>query len=881
MKLFNFILAVALFLAGCKINQKMSDSKTITLDTISVFGNSKPPIYNASKTRKIDLIHTKLDVKFDYSNQWLIGRANLTFRPYFYDLSQVTLDAKGFDIQKVEMVTKNGNISATYIYNDLTLLVNLEKNYTATDTLELYIDYIAKPNELKVGGSEAISSDKGLYFINPLGTEKKPQQIWTQGETEASSCWFPTVDSPNEKMTQEIYITVPQKYVTLSNGTLIFQTENADSTRTDYWRQDKPHSPYLAMMAVGDFAVVKDVWERDSTDVEVNYYVERLYEKYAKTIFGNTPEMLTFYSKLLGVPYPWDKYSQIVVRDYVSGAMENTSCVIHGEFMQRTDRELLDETNETIIAHELFHHWFGDLVTCESWANLPLNESFATYGEYLWDEHKYGKEEADLRLQGDLFAYLSESSTKQVDMIRFDYEDKEDMFDSHSYAKGGCILHMLRKVVGDEAFFKSLNVYLTRFAYKSAEIHDLRLVFEEITGHDLNWFFNQWFLNSGHPVLAISYDYDSVAQKQLVIVEQKQDLETTPLYQLPVKIDIYVNETVLRNEALIANEIDTFFFDVPSMPNLVNVDAEKTLLCRKTDVKPDESWLFQYYNAPLYLDRYEALKKCSNTANKNTEAGNVIFDALQDKFWNIRVLAIKNAIEIKDRFNDSLKATLIQMSENDQNTKVRVEAIRFLRKNYAKDSLLTVYQGAAEDLSYAVVTEGLGAISDINPQKAMELANTLEKEKNALLLSAIAELYAENGTDKQSTFFENGIHAVNGYQKVGFVMAYEKFLKNEKRSTAVVNKGIGLLEEIVLGTDIYYIKFYSLKSLSELKSEYEERVFSLNDRLKKLTSNDSEEVETLKVKLNEATSQKNKLEDMLVVLKEKEADNKLLKYIDN
>ncbi len=232
-----------------------------------------------------------------------------------------------------------------------------------------------------------------MYFINADGSDKnKPTQIWTQGETEASSCWFPTIDAPNQKTSQEIYITVPNKFVTLSNGKLISQTKNGNN-RTDYWKMDQKHAPYLFFMGVGEYEIIKDSYK----NIPVNYYVEKEYAPYAKDIFGLTPEMIGFFSDKLGVEYPWNKYSQIVGRDYVSGAMENTTAVIHGEQAYQKPGQLIDENvQENTIAHELFHHWFGNLVTSESWSNLTLNESFANYSEYLWREHKYGKVDAEM-----------------------------------------------------------------------------------------------------------------------------------------------------------------------------------------------------------------------------------------------------------------------------------------------------------------------------------------------------------------------------------------------------------------------------------------------------------------------------------------------------
>ena len=169
------------------------------------------------------------------------------------------------------------------------------------------------------------------------------------------------------------------------------------------------------MMAIGEFAIVKDKWR----GIDVSYYVEPKFEKYARMVFGNTPEMIEFFSQKFGVDYPWKKYSQVVVRDFVSGAMENTTATVHMEALQHDHRYHLDETEEDYISHELSHHWFGDYVTCESWANLPLNESFATYAEVLWREYKYGIDEAEHHLSGDFSSYFAESQTKREPLIRF------------------------------------------------------------------------------------------------------------------------------------------------------------------------------------------------------------------------------------------------------------------------------------------------------------------------------------------------------------------------------------------------------------------------------------------------------------------------------
>ncbi|HEY0262800.1 MAG TPA: M1 family metallopeptidase, partial [Chitinophagales bacterium] len=483
-----FFLTILLFASACKTSKNTTfnlKAPVTELPEVDII-ESRTNLYRASATKVNDLIHVDLKVKFDYEKQQLNGIAELTLQPHFFATKELVLDAKNFIFHKVVLLENGDEENLLYTYDTAQIKIDLGKEFPAGKPYKILINYTAKPNEKRIGGSEAIKSDKGLFFINPLGKEKnKPTQIWTQGETESNSGWFPCIDKPNQKMTDQIEMTVDTQYVTLSNGLLVSSSNNNDGTRTDTWKMDLPHAPYLVMMAIGKYAIVKDKWR----DKEVNYYVEPEFADVAKDIFGNTPEMMETFSKELGVDYAWQKYAQITARDYVSGAMENTSATLHGDFLQRTKRQLIDEKREDIIAHELFHQWFGDLVTCESWSNIPLNESFATYGEYLWNEHKYGNFYADWKQYAQAQAYFRESQFKNVDLIRYYYRNREDMFDRHSYSKGGAILKMLRAYVGDSAFFKSLNLYLKTNQFKSVEVHNLRLAFEEVTGRDMNTFF--------------------------------------------------------------------------------------------------------------------------------------------------------------------------------------------------------------------------------------------------------------------------------------------------------------------------------------------------------------------------------------------------------
>ena len=440
-------------------------------------------------------------------------------------------------------------------------------------------------------------------------------------------------------------MTVPEKYQTLSNGLLVSQKKNQDGTRTDTWKMDLPHAPYLVMMAVGEFSIIKDKYKGK----EVSYYVEKEYAPMARKMFGMTPEMMSYFSKITGVEYPWAKYSQIVVRDYNAfGAMENTTATLHGNLYAQLDaRQLIDGNSwEYGIAHELFHQWFGDYVTTESWSNTTVNESFADFSETLWYEHKYGKEKGDEHNYNAMQDYFR-GGNEGKNLVRFDYDDREEMFDAVSYQKGGRILNMLRNQVGDSAFYKSLNLILTTKKFQSAEAHDLRLAFEEVTGQDLNWFWNQWYYGSGHPQLDISYDYDPATKDAKVFIRQTQ-LDKT--FRFPIAVDVYEGGAKKRYPIWIDQKADTLTFPADSKPDLINVDGDKILLCEKTDHKSLENYIFQYHHAGLYLDRREAIEYAA-AKQKEAKAHDLLKTALHDKYHGLRILAIQR-LNLR---NDSMK----------------------------------------------------------------------------------------------------------------------------------------------------------------------------------------------------------------------------------
>ncbi|HUR65253.1 MAG TPA: M1 family metallopeptidase [Chitinophagaceae bacterium] len=701
--------------------------------------------YRETATRINNLVHTKLEVKPDFSKSYLYGKAWLTLRPHFYPTDSLNLDAKGMEIKKIALLKGSQQIPLKYEYNDWNLRIKLDRTYKSSESYTIYIDYTAKPDEFEEKYSEgAILGIKGMYFINPTGEEKdKPTQIWTQGETESSSAWFPTIDKTNQKTTQELTVTVDNKYVTLSNGKLVSQKKNTDGTRTDYWKMELPHAPYLFFLGVGDYAVIKDKWR----DKEVNYYVEHEYAAVAKKIFGNTPEMMTFFSRLTGVDFPWVKYSQITGRDYVAGAMENTTATIHQESAQQDARELVDGNNwEGTIAHELFHQWFGDYVTAESWSNLTVNESFANYSETLWNEYKYGKDAADDHNYNDMQGYLGSGSEKK-DLVRFFYADKEDMFDAVSYNKGGRILHMLRNFVGDSAFSKALNNYLTTNKFKSAEAHQLRLAFEEVSGRDLNWFFNQWYFSSGHPNVEIDYAYDDAAGKVTVIIKQTQ--KTGKYFKLPLAVDIYNGAAKVRHHVWASNAVDSFTFNYTKRPDLVNVDGDKVMLWVKKDNKTLDNYIHQYKYAGNYVDRREAIDFASKKLD-DPKAAELVKTALTDKYEGLRNFAISKVDLKKESVKNSFESTLLTLARSDKKTPVRANAIQKLGE-YKKVQYADLFRSAVNDSSYTVAGSALAALALVDAPAAAAIVNQLaDKPAKGVLQEVVMNEVLKSGDESMA-----------------------------------------------------------------------------------------------------------------------------------
>jgi len=750
------------------LDETMLDTLVIT-DSADV--DSLPKEYRPSATLAYDLLHTKLELSFLMDSQFVLGKAHLTMKPFFKPISEVTLDAVGFDIHSIKSDATLKDLK--YSYDGKKLVISLDTTYFSSQKFGVLIYYTAKPNQNEESGSEAITSDKGLFFINPTGTDPDmPTQIWTQGETENNSKWFPTFDKPNERFTQEIILTVDNKYLTLSNGKKIKSTDNKDGTRTDHWKQDKPHAPYLAMIAVGEFHEEMDEWN----GVPLHYIVEKGWRNHAKKIFNHTPEMLSFFSGKLKYPYPWDKYAQVVVKDFVSGAMENTSAVVFGDFIQKTTRELIDNDNDYIVAHEMMHHWFGDLVTCEDWSNLTLNEGFANYAEYLWFENKYGKDRAEHHRMNEMNGYYSQVFGQGAHpLVHYYYDDKEQMFDAHSYNKGGLVLHMLRNYLGDEAFYAGLNKYLVDNAYTAVEVDELRMAFEDTVGEDLHWFFDQWFLGNGHPHLDVTYTYND--ENKVLLVEVDQTNTPKGFYEnfkLPVDIALYYEDGTVQYHPVVINEKKQRILieDLKAQPATYVFDGKNVLLAMINENKTPEQYKAQFRLSNRFMDKVIAF---TSTNDGNAD---LIDKAIKDPFYLIRNMGI-DAISAEKASNYINE--LQSLTFSDPHSEVRRGALVKLLEMEDFDPTTLCQNILNGEQAYPVIQIALEVLGNVDPERAKPFIDKYKKDETDYLAATLAGIITADDTDGVA-YLESKSKTIGINNMFEFYGQYHEFLMGKDLS---------------------------------------------------------------------------------------------------
>ncbi len=536
--------------------------------------------YGGSRSHPFDLIHTALDVRFDQRAKKVVGTVRHTIRSLALSLDSIRLDADAPML--FSRITVDG-VGAGYRRHDSELVIAVGARRYG-DTFTVAIDYNVVPR-------------KGLYFIQPdsLAADRR-RQVWTQGEPDENRGWIPLYDYPNDRATSEVTVTVENGWEVLSNGVLESIRRNEDGSSTWHWNQGRPHAGYLIMLAAGDYLITRDTVD----GIPLEYWTYPEHPERVKTTFGRTPDVMRYLKSLIGYPYPWEKYGQVVIADFMYGGMENTSATTLNDMVLVDQRGFLDYNPDEVIAHEAAHQWFGDLVTNRSWGHLWLHESYATYLASRYMGHRYGADvfaremyDADKRAAGS-------DERNGRDPISGGQGMTENIYD-----RGSRVLNMLSRVVGDSLFWLSSREFLRRHEYGLVETNDLKIAFEDVTGLNLDWFFEQWIYKGGMPTYNVGWEQrdDSL----YLYVKQTQVVDSlTGLFRMPVVVEAHLDNAIVADTIWVTRASDTFALALSKRPRFVIFDAGNTVLKRLEFPRSQEELTAQL-NAPRTIDRLLAV----------------------------------------------------------------------------------------------------------------------------------------------------------------------------------------------------------------------------------------------------------------------------------
>lgn len=665
------------------------------------------PHYNPDRPGQVE--HIFLDLVLNIACRSFRGTCSIRLNPVRDGISRLTLDAVNLYIEAVKV----GGSSQKFDGDGEQLHVDLSEPTQAGVPITLEITYgVDKPQ-------------RGLYFIGPdEHYPKKPVQVWTQGEDEDSRFWFPCFDYPGQLATSEIRVRVPHPYMAISNGELI-ATECGEKDTTYHWSQQQVHPTYLMTLAVGDFAELRDEWQGKP----VTYYVEKGREEEARLSMGKTPMAIEFFSNTFGYPYPFPKYAQVCVDDFIFGGMENTSTTLLTDRCLIDDRAALDNrTTESLVVHELAHQWFGDLVVIKHWSHAWIKEGMASYAEVLWTAREYGAEEAAYYRLQEGRSYLSEDSGRyRRPIVTHIYREAIELYDRHLYEKGSCVYHMIRAELGDELFFKAIATFVNDNAHQTVETVDLLRAIEKATGRNLLFLFDQYVYRGGHPDYKVSYSWDGDSNLAKVTVTQTQAMEgSTPnssnLFDLKIPIAFgFTSEkaetpTLKTFSVRIREKDQSFYFPLEEKPQFISFDSGNHIL-KTVELEyplPELKAQLQHDSDPI--SRIYAAQAIAKKGG--LEAVKALSEALvNDSFWGVRSEVAKAlaTIELDDAF-DGLVAGL-----NDVEARVRRAVINALAgiKTYASYKAIKNFVKKGDPSYYveASACRAIGAIAAANPEE--------------------------------------------------------------------------------------------------------------------------------------------------------------------
>jgi aminopeptidase N len=721
--------------------------------------------------RPADVKHVKLDITLDFEQETVSGTVYTTFSTLYDDLKTITFDAVELHIERVTL--DNGKELA-YSLSDKKLILTLDRPYSYGEVFTIAVEYHAKPRT-------------GLHFIKPAPEDPtRPVQAWTFGQPRYHSHWFPCHDAPNDRATTEIIATVPAQFITISNGNLLNVTDHG-ATRTHHWRHNIPHAMYLISLVVGEFTVIEDSYK----SIPVNYYVRPDRKDDARLYMGKTPEMIRFFSEYTGIEYPYNKYAQTVVELY-TGAMEHTTATTHSFSLLLDKRASLDVDLVPVVAHELAHQWFGDLLTCRDWSNAWLNEGFATYFEELWGEYDLGTDHFKQSMLSLKQNYLGEDAHYRRPIVYYVYHDDGfELFDAHLYEKGAWVLHMLRHQLGEAAFKRAIHTYISRYREREVITADLERTFEDVTGRSLAQFFQQWVYSGGYPAFEVNYSWDSEHNMAKVRIKQTQHIDDlTPCFVTPVDLaftmptsdeaakDDNTTETRTITMQVTVGEDgqveQTFYIPLEREPVMVRFDPDGWLLKTLKFERSPKMLRYQLEHDPDILGRIESAEALGEVAgDESIEA--LKNTLLTDPFWRVRNVAATALGFIGNSKAQDVLLQAFQELDPTQFSRVRAAIARTLGKYQAPEQAELAERSAQAlsallekgDISYVVESAASSSLGRTRVTGNVDLLLKLIDRPSwmNMVQSSIFSGLAASGEDRVVDYiaaYLGAIHSVDG-----------------------------------------------------------------------------------------------------------------------
>ena len=675
------------------------------------------------RDRVVDMKHIRLDINLDLDQKRISGSVTHTFSPVNEGVSSLDLDAVELDITGVELAD---GIPLNFSLPDGRLHIDLDRPHNPGEEISVVVTFSGTPR-------------RGLYFISPSDSyPNKRLEAWTQGQDEDSRHWFPCYDYPNEMATSEIHATVREPFTAIANGEPRgVEAGPEPGTRTFHWFQSLPHVTYLTSVCAGEFAEITDEWD----GIPIHYYVPLGREEDGRAIFKNTPDMLGFFSEKIGIRYPYAKYAQVVVQDFIFGGMENVSATTLTESALYDQRARLEMDADALIAHEAAHQWFGDLLTCRDWSHGWLNEGFATFLELAYAEHNKGAEEFLYALRTEIDSYLTEAARYRRPIVTNVYNQPIDLFDRHLYEKGAIVLNMLRRVLGEAMFWKAISHYAISRQGKSVVTTDLQRALEEATGRNLDWFFDQWVYGAGHPAVEGEYAWDEEAKTAKLTFRQTQTgNQVSEAFRLPMSIDFRLDDdTTVSSRIDLSERQQAFYFPLASKPQFVRLDGE--VLQTIAIERPGEMLRLQLTKDDHVLGRVDAARALGKKSDNDAIAA-LGGAARDDNFWGVQAEAAKALGSIRS----DLALTELIAAANVSHPKARRAVIRALgefRDERAAEVLERVINEG--DASYYVEASAAAAIGKTrSPRAFAALERSLEKDSyNDVIRAAAFDGFSE------------------------------------------------------------------------------------------------------------------------------------------